>query len=177
MPKACAAGKCSKIASGDLGGGYSVTVYTGPSPTGQVAADYLQLKLASVPVFWKITDGYHPGQLLCSARPAPNCAVEDAFGAHSSSGRVFLRQGNRLVQFGEALSDTPLTDIADLNGDGWIDVVAAVNTYEPDYATGKVYWSTSLSNGKRLVLSGCTVPRRNLLSKPTAPLTGTCPPS
>lgn len=173
-PKACAAGKCTKIRSADLDGGYTATVYSGPSPSGQLAAEYLQLALGGVSVFWKVTDGYSPGQLVCSPTPAPNCAVEDGFGAHASSARGLARIGNALIQFDEATSDTPITDVQDLNGDGWIDVVSVQNTYEPDYATGKVFWMTSLSNGKKFIATGCTPAKKKLAPKPSAPVSGTC---
>jgi hypothetical protein len=173
-PTACAAGACTKIASGDLGAGYAATVYSGPSPSGQVGAEYLQLTLAGVSVFWKVTDGYNPGQLACSPIPSPNCVVEDSFGAHASSARGLIRLGNKLVQFDEAPSDTPVTDVLDLNGDGWIDVRSMQNTYDPDYATGKVYWLTALSDGTKFAVTGCTPPKKAPGPKPTAPVSGTC---
>ena len=58
---------------------------------------------------------------------------------------------------------------------GWCDVVTAINTYEPSYATGTVYWQTYQSTGNAFESTGCTPAAHALPAEPTAPLTGICP--
>jgi hypothetical protein len=174
-PPVCASGGCTKNKVVDLGDGYTVTLYTGSSAGGAVGSTVLELDSAGTPVFWQVTKDQIAGDLACSPRPMPNCVVVAGVGAHASVATGYTRQLNRLVKYGNVPSDTPSTDPIDLNGDGLIDVVTAINTYEPSYATGKVFWQTFQSTGTSFESTGCTKPAFNLPPEPSAPLTGTCP--
>jgi hypothetical protein len=159
-----------------LDGGYRVTVYAAPSPSGGVAATVTELASGGVPVYWHVTDNASPSQVACSAAPQPNCGLALFVGAHASEAIGLLRDGDGFRPYAEADSNTPTTKVGDLNGDGWIDVAAIQNTYRPSYATGKVYWQTSTSDGHTYTATGCTAPSHNpSTTAPTAPLTGTCP--
>jgi hypothetical protein len=174
-PPVCASGHCTKNKTADLGAGYTVTLYTGSSAGGSVGSTVLELDLDEVPVFWQVTPDEVAGDLACSPTPGPNCLVVAGVGAHASVATGYVRELDRLVKYGDVSSDTPSTDPADLNGDGFIDVVTAVNTYEPSYATGTVYWQTFQSTGSSFESTGCTTPQRTLPPEPTAPLAGRCP--
>jgi hypothetical protein len=174
-PHVCIGGGCTKLKSVDLGDGYAVTLYTGAGAGGEVASAVLELALNDVPVFWNVTDEAIAGELECSPRPRPNCVVVLGVGAHASVATGYTLDLNKLVKYGEVSSDTPSTDPVDLNGDGLVDVVTTINTYEPSYATGTVYWQTYQSTGSAFASTGCTTAAHTLPPEPTAPLTGTCP--
>jgi hypothetical protein len=163
------------VATAPLDGGYQVTIYSAPSPSGLLAATVTELSVGPVPVYWHVTDDASPSQLACSATPQPNCGLALFVGAHASEAVGLLRVGETFQPYGQANSDTPTTKVGDLNGDGWIDVAAIQNTYRPSYAAGKVYWQTSVSNGRTYTSTGCGSPSHQLPPAPTAPLTGSCP--
>jgi hypothetical protein len=152
-----------------------VNLYTGSGAGGSVGSTVLELSLDGASVFWQVTAEQVAGDLACSPDPTPNCVVVAGIGAHASVASGYVRELNRLVKFGEVPSDTPLTDPVDLNGDGLVDVVTAINTYEPSYATGTVYWQTFQSTGTSFESTGCTRPQHTLPPDPTTSLTGTCP--
>lgn len=174
-PPICASGGCTKTKSVALDDGYAATLYTGAQSGGAAAATVLELSKESVPVFWEVTDEQIAGDLACSPQPKPNCVVVVGVGAHASIATGYLRELNKLVRYDEVSSDTPSTDPVELNGDGFIDVVTAINTYTPSYATGTVYWQTFQSTGTAFRSTGCTTPQHTLPAEPAVPLTGTCP--
>jgi hypothetical protein len=177
-PRICASGRCHAVGTASLDDGYQVVVFSAPSPSGGVAATVTALSHDRVAVYWHVTDNASPSQVACSAAPRPNCGLALFVGAHASEAIGLLRDGDGFRPYAEADSNTPTTKVGDLNGDGWIDVAAIQNTYRPSYATGKVYWQTSTSNGSRYISTGCTPPSHNpSTTAPTAPLTGSCPPS
>jgi hypothetical protein len=174
-PRLCGSGRCKAVGSAPLDHGYQVTIYSAPSPGGGVAATVTELSLDRVPVYWHVTDDASASQVACSPAPQPNCGLAVFVGAHASEALGLLRVGNGFQPYARADSNTPTTKIADLNGDGWIDVAAIQNTYQPSYAAGQVYWQTSTSNGRHFASTGCSVPSREPSAAPTAPLTGSCP--
>jgi hypothetical protein len=149
-------------------------VYRGPSPSGQLAAAYLQLLHDGAAVWQSVVDGYSPGLVQCSPNPTPNCTVVFAVGAHSSAAQLYVRSGDTLRKVAEISADTPVTNPLDLDGDGWIDAYSAQNTYQPSYATGKVYWQTFRAGPTGLRSTGCSPPRRRLPPDPTQFLDGAC---
>jgi hypothetical protein len=174
-PSICAAGGCTKVKSADLGDGYTATLYSGSSAGGAVASTVLELSRGEVPVFWQVADEQVAGDLECSPQPEPNCVVVVGQGAHASVATGYTRHLNTLAKYDDVSSDTPSTDPVDLNGDGLVDVVTAINTYQPSYATGTVYWQTFQSTGSAFQSTGCTTPQQVLAAEPLTPLTGACP--
>ncbi len=174
-PAACAGGRCTQHASADLGDGYAAVLWAAQGQGGSGGSTVLELTSEDVPVFWRVTADQLAGDMVCSPRPVPNCVVTMGAGAHASVAEGYVRRADALVRVGEVPSDTPSTDPLDLDGDGLIDVVTAINTYEPTYATGTVYWQTFRSTGRGFASSGCTAPDHNLPAEPTTLLTGSCP--
>jgi hypothetical protein len=134
-----------------------------------------ELARSEVPVYWHVTDDATPSELMCSPAPQPNCGLVVFVGAHAAEAFGLLRVGDALAAFGQANSETPTAKVRDLDGDGWIDVVMVRNTYRPGYATGKVYWETFTSDGRRFTPTGCTAPAHEPPPAPSAPLAGDCP--
>jgi hypothetical protein len=174
-PAVCAGDGCTELKSADLGDGYTATLYSGSSAGGSVASTVLELSDGGVSVFWHVTDEQVAGDLVCSPQPEPNCVVVAGLGAHASVATGYTRRLNALAKYDDVESDTPSTDPVDLNGDGLVDVVTAINTYEPSYATGTVYWQTFQSTGTAFHSTGCTPPQQVLAPEPTGLLTGACP--
>lgn len=174
-PSVCATSRCTKDHVADLGAGYTVTLYTASSSSGAAGSTVLELARDDVPVSWQVTADQVAGGLACSPRPVPNCVVVASVGAHASLATGYKRELDKLVAYGTVPSDTPSTDPIDLNGDGLIDVVTAIDTYQPSYATGTVYWQTFQSTGTSFGSTGCTKPTHVLPREPTTPLTGSCP--
>lgn len=175
-PDACAANACEQVGQADLDGDFAAVLYRAAGRGARLDASVVALIDRGVPVHWTVIPDEYPGELACSGAPIPNCLVEGSVGAHSSVATGFTRSLDRLEKFGEVLSDTPTMDVIDLNGDGLIDAVTVMNTYDPSYATGKVYWETFQSSGTGFRPTGCTAPKRELPPQPTVLLTGQCPP-
>lgn len=174
-PKQCPGGTCRKVASVELGDGYSFVLRANASYNGGFGAGIVELTKGATPVFWYGKDGESPGGLSCSTGGAlPNCIVVAYVGAHGAVGTVWVFAGGTLHRGGAADSDSPNLQGKDLNGDGLVDVEALQNNYTPNYATGQVYWQTWLSDGAKLTSTGCGSPSKSPPPAPSAPLKGKC---
>jgi hypothetical protein len=162
------------VATKSLGDGYAVVLHGDASYNGGAGASVLELRYSSVPVFWATQEGETPAELGCSPHPARHCVVVDYSGAHGAVGRLWRIVGSTLEAADEVTSATPEMHAVDLEGNGSIDVQALQNNYEPDYATGKVYWQTWTSDGESLTSTGCGPAASTAPPPPTAPLTGVC---
>jgi hypothetical protein len=173
-PSICNGSQCSSKTQTTFGQ-FEVILYSAPSTTSGTAS-VIELLDNTAPVYWKVIDGDSPEGVTCSTTPAPNCVVVDETGAHASTFSAFRVSAGALTQFDMNGSDTPASYAADLNGDGWIDVVTEQNTYQPNYAAGTVYWQTFTSNGVHLLSTGCSAPiaADQLAPRPSAPLGGPC---
>ena len=174
-PLICRSGGCTRNRAVILDGTYGVVLWTASTRDGASGASVLELTQAGRAVWWQVTGERIGDDLLCSPRPVPNCVVVDGAGAHASVATGYVRHGAALMRTGAVQSDTPTTDPADLNGDGMIDVVTAINTYQPSYATGTVYWQTYRAGTTGFTSTGCTQPAQVLGPEPTRLLSGTCP--
>jgi hypothetical protein len=175
-PKECPGGTCKAFDSADLGNGYTFVLRGNDGYGGGVGASIVELTKGGVPIYWWATNGQTPGGLMCSTGGAvPNCVVVDYTGAHASLGTVWALSGGTLHRGSTVTVDTPGTSGRDLNGDGLVDVVALQNDYTPDYATGRVYWQTWVSNATKLTSTGCTTPSHAPAPAPTKLVTGSCP--
>jgi hypothetical protein len=169
-----------------LGGSYSVRLWSSAAPTAVVAPD------RSTPVLELLQDGQHrqwwvgqsgfgwAAKLDC--RPAAatvpaHCAVLADVGSHAGSAEVVvLRAGLLISSPGTMVTFDGGQPVAgDLNHDGLLDVVGTVNDYQPSYATGHNYWVTYRYDGEELHRTGCLRQRRASEPPPDHLLTGTCP--
>ncbi|HEX8304522.1 MAG TPA: hypothetical protein VF612_06575 [Jatrophihabitans sp.] len=186
-PAPCKQWSCVPEQPVQLGGGYSVRLWASAAPTAAPTAD------RSTPVLQLLHDGRHrqwwvgragfgwSAKLDCLAAggavPA-HCVVLAEAGSHAGSAEVVtLRSG--------ALASSPQASVsfdggrpmaADLDHDGWLDVLGTENDYQPNYATGHNYWATYRFAEGSLYRTGCAL--RRTLAQPPPPdrlLTGDCP--
>jgi hypothetical protein len=158
--------------------GYQIVLRSGTSDlTGSITA-VVELLTGGVPTLWNTeADEYQP-HLECSTRtPHLHCVVLAGVGAHSSQAQLYLVSDGRFVLPPPITTDTPGIAAQDLDGDGDLDLQVPVNDYQPDYATGGMYWQTWLLKSQSYSLSGCTATVYNEMPPvPTAPVFGACPP-
>ncbi|MDP9116463.1 MAG: hypothetical protein M3O28_04215, partial [Actinomycetota bacterium] len=175
-PATCPAAACPVSASSSLTGDLRIILRSNPAYLSGEGATIVELTKAGLPVYWYSLPGELPSQLNCLYSPVrASCIVVDNVGAHGSKATLFRLDGSTLVKGAQVTSDSPQIQARDLNDDGWIDVEALQNTYQPDYATGAVYWQTWTSNGSELTSTGCTPATHTPPPAPLAPATGHCP--
>jgi hypothetical protein len=175
-PPECPRGTCPQVDSVALGNGYVIILRGNDGYGGGAGASVVELTSGGVPVFWSATANETPGGLACSTAGAtPNCVVVDYTGAHASVATAWTLARGTLHRGATVSSDTPGMSGRDLDADGFVDVVALQNDYTPDYATGKVYWQTWVSDGNHLTGTGCTSPSHTPTPAPTQPVSGSCP--
>jgi hypothetical protein len=187
MPKRCGDWHCTLRQSIDLHNGYAVALWLTPAPQDGEQGNldsrpYLELVHGTDAVQWLISpfeDGYGwSGTLSCDTEgPVPNCALVGASGAHSSYGVVVLLASGRLVEpaGGSAVADSSDAAAADLDGDGYLDIIGSMSDYRPDFADGTNYWDTFRFTSSGLVSTGCEQISSSTASAPTRLLTGSCP--
>jgi hypothetical protein len=169
-----------------LGDGYSVRLWTSAAPSAAVSPD------RSTPVLQLLRDGQHlqwwvgrsgfgwTTKLDClpaGAGRSAHCAVLAAAGSHAGIAEVVLLRSGALVSPAPAsvTFDGGRPVAADLDQDGWLDVLGTENDYQPNYATGRNYWATYRLADGSLHRTGC-VPRRTTAEPPPDRLlTGACP--
>jgi hypothetical protein len=123
-------------------------------------------------------DGWN-GTLTCRdgvpPNPVPDCALIDSVGMHASIAELLLVADGRLVHppNAEVTADSPGMKAADLDHDGYLDVIGTTNDYSPNYAQGHNYWQTFRYADGQFVATGCA---RQPGATPTRLLSGTCPP-
>jgi hypothetical protein len=120
-------------------------------------------------------DGWN-GSLRCLAgRSEPNCVMLDSLGMHAGVAELLLLQAGRLVHpaGAEAVTVAGEPHAADLDGDGYLDVIGTTNDYRPNFAQGHNYWQTFQSHAGRLVLTGCA-PETRGSAPPAQLLHGAC---
>lgn len=182
----CKQWSCAPELPVQLGGGYSVRLWSSVAPTAVLAPD------RSTPVLQLLRDGRHlqwwqarsgfgwEAKLDCLAAhgsiPA-QCAVLAEVGSHAGIAQLVMLSDGALVSPSRASvsfdGGRPMS--ADLDSDGWLDVLGTENDYQPNYATGHNYWATYRFDGESLQRTGCT-PRPTLAGPPPDRLlTGTCP--
>lgn len=180
MPAQCAAWRCTRAKTVDLGQGYAISVWRAGSTRVENADAVVELSQDGVSVQWWVwTQGYGLlTSLQCevSASP-PNCVVSDASGAHSGVAALVLLRGGRLVAPpGAALTaDLPAVTARDLNDDGYLDVIAQDSDYTPNFAQGHLYWHSYVYRDGRYVSTGCARKASPSEPAPKRALTGACP--
>lgn len=180
MPAQCRAFPCTKARSESLGGGYEITIWHAgrvgdfrTEPVVELARDGRAVQ------WWLWPRGYGwAAELTCrAAAPEPHCILTDGDGAHSSVAQmVLLRSGRLAVPPGAAVvADLPTIISRDLDGDGYLDVVALDSDYTPNFAQGHLFWNTFRFAGGQLMSTGC-VPRTSPTDPPPSrTASGLCP--
>ncbi|HEV2887208.1 MAG TPA: hypothetical protein VGX49_09885 [Jatrophihabitans sp.] len=182
----CKQWSCTPEQPVQLGGGYSVRLWSSAAPTAMPAVD------RSTPVLQLLRDGRHQQwwvgrsgfgwdtKLDClpasQAVPA-HCAVLAEVGSHAGIAALVLLRDGALVSPAEASVsfDGGRPMAADFDHDGWLDVLGTENDYQPNYATGHNFWATYRFTEAGLGRTGCA-PRRTLAEPPPDRLlTGACP--
>ncbi|HEX2902242.1 MAG TPA: VCBS repeat-containing protein [Jatrophihabitans sp.] len=173
----CAASHCVPEASQPLSGGYAARLWSAP---GQPGVD------RSVPVVELLHSGDHAGwwvgRLGTGSSAALNCLgtaclVSSSLGAHGGAVETLLLTGAGTFTAPATASvefDSGMPTVADLGGDGVLDVIGLENDYTPNFAQGHNYWATYRLTGTALVRTGCA-PVAAHAQPPTALLTGRCP--
>lgn len=179
MPAACQSWHCQARQTRQLGNDAAVTLWVSANQQNFHSRPVLSLTTLGVPVQWWVLpkgDGWN-GSLTClAASPEPNCVVVDSLGMHASVGEMVLLRDGRLVPTAEAVADAPGMNAVDLDRDGYLDVIATVNDYTPNFAQGHNYWQTRRYSAGRFLVTGCALQQQGLAA-PTQLLDGACPPS
>jgi hypothetical protein len=178
-PARCQAWDCHAGQTITLIHGWTVRLWLGADPTNYRSRPVVELLRERVAVQWWISprgDGWN-GSLACLTSAAePNCDLIDSLGMHADVAEMLILRGGRLLhQVGaEAITNSVGMRAADLDGDGYLDVVGTSNDYRPNFAQGHDYWETFRYHGGRLTVTGCARKSRTG-QPPTRLLTGACP--
>jgi hypothetical protein len=179
MPTACHSWHCHARQTRQLGNGTAVTLWVAASQQNFRSRPVLSLTDHGVAAQWWTLpkgDGWN-GSLTCLATTQePNCVVVDSLGMHASVAEIVLLRDGRLVHTAEAMADAPGMTAVDLDRDGYLDVIATVNDYTPNFAQGHNYWQTRRYSAGRWVVTGCAL-QQSGLPAPTQLLNGACPPA
>jgi hypothetical protein len=182
----CKQWSCTPELPVQLGGGYSVRLWSSLAPTAVLAPD------RSTPVLQLLRDGRHlqwwqarsgfgwEAKLDCLAAHASvpaQCAVLAEVGSHAGIAQLVLLHDGALISPSRASvsfdGGRPMS--ADLDHDGWLDVLGTENDYQPNYATGHNFWATYRFDGESLQRTGCVLRRTPAGPPPDRLLTGACP--
>ncbi|MEO7260632.1 MAG: hypothetical protein ABI047_05160 [Jatrophihabitantaceae bacterium] len=182
----CKPWSCTPEQAVQLGGGYSVRLWSSAAPTSAPSPD------RSTPVLQLLQNGKHlqwwvgrsgfgwATKLDClpaGAAAAAHCAVLAEVGSHAGTAELVLLRSGVLDSPAQAIAsfDGGRPMAADLDHNGWLDVLGTENDYQPNYATGHNFWATYRFDGASLHRTGCT-PRPTLATpQPERLLTGACP--
>ena len=171
----CGSGKQADApAAGDKTASSSAPGSSSPGPaTGSAEAPCRQWWVGRSGFGWSAKLDCLPG----TADVPAQCAVLAEVGSHAGSAElVVLRSG--------ALVSSPQTTVsfdggrpmaADLDHDGWLDVLGTENDYQPNYASGRNYWATYRLVDGSLQRTGCLPRRTTAEAPPERLLTGECP--
>jgi hypothetical protein len=178
-PARCQAWDCQTRQTITLTRGWTVRLWLSADPTNYRSRPVVELLHERVAVQWWISprgDGWH-GSLTClTSRPEPNCQLIDGLGMHADVAEMLIVHAGRLIHpdAAEAITNSVGMRAADLNGDGYLDVVGTSNDYRPNFGQGHDYWQTFRYHDGRLTVTGCARKSR-LAHPPNRLLTGTCP--
>lgn len=169
-----------------LGGGYTVRLWSSAEPTAASSPD------RSNPVLQLLHEDQHrqwwvgrsgfgwTAKLDClpaTDKASGHCAVLAEVGSHAGTAELVLLRSGALVSPPQASvafdGGRPLA--ADLDHNGWLDVLGTENDYKPNYASGRNYWATYRLADGSLRRTGCTPRRMAAEPPPDRLLTGDCP--
>ena len=180
MPAQCKTWTCTKAQSADLGGGYTITMWHAGRAGDFHTKPIVELARGGAAVqWWMWPEGYGwAGDLTCKANaPEPNCMLTDGDGAHSAAAQLVVLRGGKLVapKGAAVVADLPTVVVRDLDGDGYLDVVALDSDYTPSFAQGHLFWNTFRFAGEQLTSTGCVRRAAPSDPAPTHTATGPCP--
>ena len=178
-PVACRQWACRAQQTVNLPGDRTVTLWRATDQLDYRSRPVVELRDRGASVQWWTSpqgDGWN-GSLTCLASGTePNCVLLDSLGMHAGVAEMLILRGGRLVHptGTQVITNTSGMRAADLNGDGYLDVIATTNDYQPNYAQGHNFWQTFGYSDGRLVVTGCAR-RTTGAAAPTQLLTGSCP--
>lgn len=182
----CGQWSCTPGQPVQLGGGYSVRLWSSAAPTAALEPD------RSTPVLQLLHDGQHrqwwvgrsgfgwTAKLDClpaAGKASAHCAVLAEVGSHAGTAEFVLLRSGTLASPAQAsvTFDGGRPMAADLDQDGWLDVLGTENDYQPNYASGRNYWATYRLADGSLQRTGCLPRRTGTEAPPERLLTGDCP--
>ncbi len=178
-PRSCHQWGCRARQTVNLTHGYALALWLGDDQLNYRSRPVVELLDRGVAVQWWISpqgDGWN-GSLSCrTSGPDPNCDLIDSLGMHADLAEMLILRAGRLAHpvGAQAITNSVGMRAADLNGDGYLDVVGISNDYRPNFARGHNYWQTFGYRDGRLVVTGCALKHRNAPA-PTHLLAGACP--
>jgi hypothetical protein len=180
MPKQCATWHCAKAQTVSLGGGYAISVWHAGRTGDFDTLPVLELSRNGVAAqWWLAPNGFgSSGALTCRAHaPEPHCVFTDGAGAHSSIAQLLLVRSGRLVAPKQAYveADLPTVLARDLDGDGYLDVIALDSDYTPNFAQSHLFWNTFRFAGGQYTSTGCQPRTSPNAPAPTQFVSGHCP--
>jgi hypothetical protein len=180
MPVQCASWGCTRARTVDLGAGYAVTLWHAGKAGNYRAEPVVELTHDGISAQWWLwPHGYGwDAAIQCSVRaPEPNCMLTDGDGAHSAAAQLIILRRGRLDAPARAsvIADLPTVAVRDLDGDGYLDLVAVDSDYTPNFAQGHLYWNTFRFVGGQLASTGCASKTSPTEPAPAHPLNGVCP--
>jgi hypothetical protein len=147
-PRICHKWGCRPRQTVNLTVGYAVRLWLGDYQLDYRSRPVIELLDRTVAVQWWISpqgDGWN-GSLSCSnGGPEPKCDLIDSLGMHANVAEMVILRSGRLAHpaGARAITDSVGMRAADLNGDGYFDVVGISNDCRPDFARGHNYRQTS----------------------------------
>jgi hypothetical protein len=179
MPAACRQWACRARQTVDLPDNHTVTLWLGTDRLDYQSRPVIELRHHGVAVQSWVSpqgDGWNASLVCLTSGAEPNCVLVDSVGMHASVAEMVILRGGRLVHpaGAQVVTNSAGVRAADLNSDGYLDVIASTNDYRPNYAQGHTYWQTSRYSHGRFVVTGCA-PKPRGAAAPTYLLTGTCP--
>lgn len=181
MPRQCTTWHCTRAQTVGLGGGYAISLWHAGKAGDFTTQPVLELSRDAVAAqWWLVPNGFGwSGSLTCQSAhaPQPHCVYTDASGPHSSVAQLVLLQSGRLVapRHASVEADLPTVLARDLNGDGYLDVVALDSDYTPNFAQGHLFWNTYRFAGGQYTSTGCVARPTPNDPAPTQLATGRCP--
>jgi len=182
----CRQWSCAPQPLVQLGAGYSVRLWSSATPSSALSPD------RSTPVLELLRDGQHlqwwagqsgfgwTAKLTClpaGASSLAHCAVLSEVGSHAGIGELVLLSSGALTSPAQASVsfDGGRPTAADLDQDGWLDLIGTENDYQPNYATGHNFWATYRFADGALLRTGCAPRPTATAPPPDRLLTGDCP--